>query len=372
MEGAPSCWPRGRRRQPPADAAESGGLCLEGQRAARRTARPQPASLLSNRHYPLGKAKALPLAKAAPSSPLRTLGVDSHRPTWWVGDPPPACGRHARLCWSAARSSLRLARAPAWRPPRRLPTRLRPLPTRLRPLSPQPVLSPVITPRTPFPTEALGPRGGRCGLERLVSLGCGDPPLKRALTPGAVLWGGGALSPHGEHSAAGSQTPLGSAHGGPRQPGVLPAEQLRSPHWDSKQIDWLFELLSHKTAPQTAPRWREAHATGRRGSGSERGASPSPPPGVPAPAGAATEGPAVHPAPSSSPHLTAFPSPSTALLPGARPPLTRLLFPSPSSISPTHRSCQVSLQTVFTRGLKSQIVLVCRFVSSGSPLDAQP
>lgn len=89
MEGAPSCWPRGRRRQPPADAAESGGLCLEGQRAAWRTARPQPASLLSNRHYPLGKAKALPLAKAAPSSPLRTLGVDSHRPTWWVGDPPP-------------------------------------------------------------------------------------------------------------------------------------------------------------------------------------------------------------------------------------------------------------------------------------------
>lgn len=238
--------------------------------------------------------------------------------------------------------------------------------------SPQPVLSPVITPWTPFPTEALGPRGGRCGLERLVSLGCGDPPLKRALTPGAALWGGCALSPHGEHSAAGSQTPLGSPHGGPRQPGVLPAEQLRSPHWDSKQIDWLFELLSHKTAPQTAPRWREAHATGRRGSGSERGASPSPPPGVPAPAGAATEGPAVHPAPSSSPHLTAFPSPSTALLPGARPPLTRLLFPSPSSISPTHRSCQVSLQTVFTRGLKSQIVLVCRFVSSGSPLDAQP
>lgn len=75
--------------------------------------------------------------------------------------------------------------------------------------------------------------------------------------------------------------------------------------------------------------------------------------------------------PSSPPHLTAFPSPSTAVLPGARPPLTRLLFPS-SSISPTHRSCQVSLQTVFTRGLKSQIVLVCRFVSSGSPLDAQP
>lgn len=188
MEGAPSCWPRGRRRQPPTDAAESGGLCLEGQRAARRTAQPQPASLLSNRHYPLGKAKALPLAKAAPSSPLRTLGVDSHCPTWWVGDPPTAYGRHARLCWSAARSSLRLARAPAWRPPRRLPTRL-------RPLSPQPVLSPVITPRTPFPTEALGPRGGRCGLERLVSLGCGDPPPKRALTPGAALWGGWRAQP---------------------------------------------------------------------------------------------------------------------------------------------------------------------------------
>lgn len=104
------------------------------------------------------------------------------------GPPPPACGRHAHLCWSAARSSLRLARAPAWRPPRRLPTRL-------RPLSPQPVLSPVITPRTPFPTEALGPRGGRCGLEHLVSLGCGDPPLKRALTPGAALWWGWRAQP---------------------------------------------------------------------------------------------------------------------------------------------------------------------------------
>lgn len=125
----------------------------------------------------------------------------------------------------------------------------------------------------------------------------GSPTEAGSDPGGRALGGRGALSPHGEHSAAGSQTPLGSAHGGPRQPGVLPAEQLRSPHWDSKQIDWLFELLSHKTAPQTAPRWREAHATGRRGSGSERGASPSPPPGVPAPAGAATEGPAVHPAP---------------------------------------------------------------------------
>lgn len=54
------------------------------------------------------------------------------------GPPPPtAYGRHARLCWSAARSSLRLARAPAWRPPRRLPTRLRPRP---RSLSSAPLL----------------------------------------------------------------------------------------------------------------------------------------------------------------------------------------------------------------------------------------
>lgn len=319
MEGAPSCWPRGRRRQPPADAAESGGLCLEGQRAARRTARPQPASLLSNRHYPLGKAKALPLAKAAPSSPLRTLGVDSHRPTWWVGDPPPHSLRPP--CPSLLVGSTVISATGQGPCVETAPASADPAPAPVPAACPQPRYYPADSvsyrsagsPRGPLWPRASGVSGMR------------GSPTEAGSDPGGRTLGGVARS-----ARTGSTVPLGARLPW-AAPTAAPASQVSSRPSSSDRLTGTASRLTGSLSCCRIKPHRKPHQGGeklmlREGGGAEVNAGPArhphlgcrllqgrPPKDLP------STGPLL------PPHLTTFPSPSTALLPGARPPLTRLL-----------------------------------------------
>lgn len=195
--------------------------------------------MFSNVHYSLQKAKPLgllPLAKGAPSSPLRTLGVTVTAPHGGWGTPRPAA--RSRLA-GQPRASLLVCGAlmpvtgqgacAGVRPGVREPG-LAPLPA----ICPQPRFDLA----DPVSYGSAGSPRRRCGLLRLRLWNAGfpqPPPLKGALSPGASPWDGDELSGH-----TGSPVPRCRALGTPTSQTPSGWSSLRPPYWDRKQINGLF------------------------------------------------------------------------------------------------------------------------------------